>query len=114
MAIATPNLDGPAEPVTRRAREYTIPGELLVSSVRALIYEGNVRRLVIKQDDGAVLMEIPLSVSAVNAVPMAVWVALGAVASLAPLYRVTVEHRPRAGVDRPRGRPHLSYCHHDV
>ena len=44
------------------ARKTTrVRGEALVEKVRELLHEGNVRRLVIKDDKGHTVMEIPVT-----------------------------------------------------
>lgn len=73
--------------------EYHIPGERLVERVRELVREGNARRVIVKNDAGHTLIEIPLTMGVVGAVLMPVWVALGSIAALASHYTVVVEKR---------------------
>jgi hypothetical protein len=40
--------------------EFRISGEQLLKTVRGLVHEGNIRRVIIKQDDRTIL-EIPLT-----------------------------------------------------
>ncbi|QDB79896.1 DUF4342 domain-containing protein [Georgenia sp. 311] len=78
--------------------EFKVSGDNLVTKVRELVREGNVRRVFIKNEAGETLLEIPLTagvaVTAVAAVAAPVLVAVGAVAAL--LTQVTV------GVERQR------------
>ncbi len=74
--------------------EHKVSGEKLLTRVRELIHQENVRRIIIKNDDGVVLMELPLSLGVVGAVMLPVWVALGAIAALAANYRIAVEKVP--------------------
>jgi hypothetical protein len=75
--------------------ELTVAGNQLVKEVERLINEGNVRRLIIKQDD-KVLMEVSLTLGVVGAGALAIFaplpaVLLAAVAALAAaVARVTV------------------------
>jgi hypothetical protein len=62
-------------------------GELL-EQVKRLIAEGNVRRVVVKQE-GQVVAEFPLTVGVVGAVLAPVLAAIGALAAL--LTRCTIE-----------------------
>jgi len=73
--------------------EHKVPGEKLVERVKDLIREGNARRVIVKNDEGQTLMEIPLTVGVVGAVLIPVWVALGAIAALATSYTLVVEKK---------------------
>ena len=48
--------------------EVKVLGNELVDKVKALIHEGNVRRIIIKDEHGHTFVEIPVSVAAVGAV----------------------------------------------
>lgn len=76
------------------SEEHKVSGERLVERVRELIKEGNARRIIVKNDEGHTLIEIPLTMGVVGAVLMPVWVALGAIAALATSYTLVVEKRP--------------------
>src|SRR6185437_1726245 len=54
--------------------EYKIDGQHLLSRVKEIVHEGNVRRIIIKNEQGHSLIEIPLSIGVVGAVLMPVWV----------------------------------------
>lgn len=70
--------------------EYSISGEKLISNIKELIRETNVRHIIIKNDRGETLIEIPLSVGVVGVLLLPVWAALGAIAALAADLRITV------------------------
>ncbi|MCZ7543881.1 MAG: DUF4342 domain-containing protein [Anaerolineae bacterium] len=78
------------EPATEAGRTWTeeleVAGSDLLKTVENLIHEGNVRRVIVKQD-GRVLFDLPLTVVAVATVVTAFWApflaALGGVAGLA-------------------------------
>jgi len=44
--------------------EIEVSGQHLVEEIRRLIGEGNVRKLVVKTDDGSVLLTLPLTAGA--------------------------------------------------
>jgi hypothetical protein len=71
--------------------EFRVRGEHLVSRIREILHEGNVRRIIIKNDEGRTLLEIPLTIGVVGAVLAPVWAALGALAALAADLRIVVE-----------------------
>lgn len=62
--------------------EFTINGEKVVEKVKELIKEGNARRIIIKNEKGDPVMEIPVTVGVVGAVLLPVLAALGAMAAL--------------------------------
>ena len=61
--------------------ELQVMGEQLLSKVRELLHEGNVRRIIIKQE-GRTIMEFPLTVGVVGVVAAPVLVAIGAISAL--------------------------------
>jgi hypothetical protein len=71
--------------------EYKIDSKDLLSRVKQIVHEGNVRRIIIKNDAGHSLLEIPLSIGMVGAVLLPVWVAIGAIAALTAHYTLVVE-----------------------
>jgi len=63
--------------------EIKVTGQQLVETVKKLIHKGNVRRLIIKNEKGETLIEIPVTVATVGALLLPVLAALGAIAALA-------------------------------
>lgn len=61
--------------------ELQVMGEQLLSKVKELIHEGNVRRIIIKQD-GNTIMEFPLAVGVISVIAAPVLVAVGAIGAL--------------------------------
>jgi CBS domain-containing protein len=75
------------------SEEVTVPSDDLIERVKALIHEGNVTRIIIKDEKGKTLLEIPATVGLVG-VLLAPWLAaLGVIAALATKCRITVERR---------------------
>ena len=70
--------------------EFKVSGGQLVDKVKELIHEGNVRRIVIKQD-GKTLLEIPLTIAVVGAVLAPILAAVGALAALITDCTIRVE-----------------------
>lgn len=77
--------------VPPRMEEFKISGDELVAKVRAVLHEGNVRRLIIKNEAGDTLVEVPLTVGLVGAALLPVWAAIGAIAALATDCTIVVE-----------------------
>lgn len=76
--------------------EFKVTGAKLVEKVKALIKEGNVRRIVLKNPDGRVLMDIPVNAGIAGAVLLPLWAAIASVVVLATDYTVQVERDPAA------------------
>ncbi len=73
------------------SEEYHVTGDTLVSKIKELVHQGNIRRLIIKDEEGRTVLEVPLTFGVVGAVLLPVWVALGAIAALAAHYTIVVE-----------------------
>jgi hypothetical protein len=71
--------------------EIKVLGNELADKVRSLIHEGNVRRIIIKNEQGHTFVEIPVSVAAVGAVFAPVLAAVGALAAMAAKFTIVVE-----------------------
>ncbi len=76
-----------------RMNEFKVKGEELMRKVRELVHEGNVRRIIIKDDKGATYIEIPLSFGVVGALLAPVLAAVGALAALASNFTIEVVRR---------------------
>lgn len=78
-----------------RTEEFTLNGDEVVAKVRELINEGNIRRLILRNEDGKTLMEIPLSVGLVGGVAVValapILAAVGALAALVTRLSIVVE-----------------------
>lgn len=65
----------------------------LVKKVKELIHEGNVRRIIIKNDQGDTVIEIPVTIGIVGAILAPVLAAVGAVGALAGRWTIEVDKR---------------------
>lgn len=71
--------------------EFQISGNKLIEKVKELIHEGNIRRLIIKNEQGQTLVEIPLTLGIVGAALAPVLAAVGAIAALVTRMTLVVE-----------------------
>ena len=71
--------------------EFSVAGEEILAKVKQLLREGNIRRVVIKDKTGHVLVEFPLTIGVVGAALAPMLVAVGAVAALISEATVVVE-----------------------
>lgn len=74
-----------------RWEEYKVEGEELLSKVKELVHEGNIRRVIIENDQGKTLIEIPLTLGVVGALLLPMAVAIGAIAAVVTDCTVRVE-----------------------
>jgi len=70
--------------------EFKVKGEELVEKVRQLIHEGNVRRLIIKDETGKVYLEIPVTVGVIGALIAPMLAAVGAIAAMVANLKIEV------------------------
>jgi hypothetical protein len=89
----------------RRTQEFTISGDEVVAKVKELIEEGNIRRLIIKNDEGRTMLEVPLTLGLIGAALLPVLAAIGAAAAIATRCTIVVErdesHVPSAEIEPP-------------
>jgi Domain of unknown function (DUF4342) len=78
---------------TGNTEEHKVSGEGLVGRVKELVHQGNIRRIIVKNDKGQTLLEIPLTFGLVGAALMPVLVAIGSIAALAAEYTLVVEKK---------------------
>ena len=69
---------------------FKVAADQLVDAVKKLVHEGNVRRIVIKQD-GRTVAEFPLSIGVVGAVFAPMLAAVGALAAVLTECTIEVE-----------------------
>ncbi len=71
--------------------EFRVNGEELIAKVKQVIHEGNIRKVSIKDKDGKVLIEFPLTIGVVGLVLAPTLAAVGAIAALVGEATVVVE-----------------------
>jgi len=84
------------EDLGRVFEEIKVRAADLKEKVKDLIHEGNVRRVIIKDDHGVTFMEVPLSVATVGVILAPVLAAVGAIATVLSHFTVVVERGERA------------------
>ncbi len=86
-----PVCGAPAAKVTQE--EFTVTGSTVVDRVKELLHEGNVTRVIVKDEKGNTLLEIPATIGVIGTV-IAPWLAaLGVIAALATKCTIVVERR---------------------
>ena len=74
-----------------RTEEFSVNGEELLGKIKKLVKEGNIRRIIIKNKEGKVVFEIPLTFGVVGALIAPQLAAIGAIAALLTEATVVVE-----------------------
>lgn len=75
------------------SEEYSVSSDNLIQRVKELLHEGNVTRIIVKNEKGDTLLEIPATVGVIGVVLVPWLAALGAIAALATRCKIVVERR---------------------
>jgi hypothetical protein len=78
------------EPRKSWQEELSATGDELIDRVKSVVNEGNVRRIIIKQEDRT-LVELPLTIGVVGVLLAPQLAAIGAIAALVTRCTITVE-----------------------
>lgn len=71
--------------------EFRLTGGEILNKIKEILHEGNARRIILKDENGKVFMELPLTVGVVGALVAPILAAVGAVAALASNLTIVVE-----------------------
>lgn len=74
-----------------RREEFKVNGEDLVDKIKELVHEGNIRRILIKDKDDRILLDIPLTFGVLGVLVAPQLAALGALAALVGNATIVVE-----------------------
>jgi hypothetical protein len=77
--------------------EIQVLGRDLVEKVSGLIHEGNVQRIIVKDEHGNTFVEIPVTVAAVGVVLAPVLAGIGAISALVARFTIVVVRKEPAG-----------------
>jgi len=76
--------------MSEKKTEFRVKSKDLLNKIKELIHQGNIRRIVIKNDDDKTIVEIPLTLGVVGTVIAPIYAAVGAIAALAVNYKIEV------------------------
>ncbi|MFZ3073824.1 MAG: DUF4342 domain-containing protein [Minisyncoccales bacterium] len=93
MATKTSAKKSAKENAKSAREEFKVSGEKVVQKIKELIKEGNVRRIIIINDKGETMMEIPLTFAVVGTALAPVLAAVGALAALIANCTIIVERK---------------------
>jgi len=73
--------------------EFSVSSDDLVKKVKDILHEGNVNRIIVRDEQGKLLLEVPAAAGLIGAI-LAPWLAaLGAIAALVSECTISVERR---------------------
>lgn len=73
-----------------------VAAEEVTATVKKLLHDGNVRRIVVKNDREHVIIEIPVTAGVVIALAAPILVAVAALAAVVKDFRIEVQRMPEA------------------
>jgi hypothetical protein len=77
--------------MTAQREKIEVKGEELLATFKELVHEGNIRKVTILNEDGAKIVEIPLSVGVVGALLLPSLAAIGAIAAIVTKCTLEIE-----------------------
>jgi hypothetical protein len=81
--------------------EFKVKGEEVIGKVKELMHEGNVRRLIIKDESGKVYLEIPVTLGLIGAIIAPTLAAVGALAAMVANLKIEVIRTEEPEVTKP-------------
>lgn len=79
------------DPEATHSEEFKLDGGQVLDKIKTLIHEGNIRRIIVKNEDGKTLIEIPLTFGLVGIALLPIYAAVGAIAAVATRMVIVVE-----------------------
>ncbi len=80
--------------------EIKVAGDKLKSTLKHLIREGNVRRIIVRNATGRTLLDMPLSAGVAGAFLAPFWAAVAGIVALTKEYTIVVERDPETRVTK--------------
>ena len=74
-----------------KKEEFKVSGDDVLKKIKEIIKAGNVRKIILKNEKGKSLIEIPVTLGVIGAALLPVWAAIGAVAALVTKCTIVVE-----------------------
>ena len=88
---ATGPAAGPGGSSPPRSEEIQFSGDTLIAKIKEVIRAGNVRRVIIKNEEGRVLIDVPLTLGVVGTLLAPQLAAIGAIAALVLRGSIVIE-----------------------
>lgn len=98
--MSTPNPNSnPNSNSNSHSEEFQFSGDTLLSKIKELIRQGNIRRVLIKNEEGRVLIDIPLTIGVVGTLLAPQLAAIGAIAALVLKGSIVIEKEAPDNLD---------------
>jgi hypothetical protein len=86
---------------TSHKEEFKVSGGEVIDKIKEIIHEGTARRILLKNEEGTVIMEIPLTFALVGVVLAPIIAAVGAAAALLTRCTIVVERKEDQVEEKP-------------
>jgi hypothetical protein len=80
--------------------EIKVAGDKLKATLKQLIREGNVRRIIVRNASGRTLLDFPLTAGLAGALLLPFWAAVAGIVALAKEFTIVVERDPDTRMTR--------------
>ncbi len=74
-----------------KTEEFQVNGDDIIAKIKELVHEGNIRRVIIKNEEGRTLIDLPLTFGVVGVLVAPQLAAIGAIAALITHGTIVVE-----------------------
>lgn len=74
-----------------RSEEFKLDGAQVIAKIKELIHQGNIRRIIVMNEEGRTLIEVPLALGLAGVALLPVYAAIGAIAAMATRMVIVVE-----------------------
>ena len=92
QAETPPQADTPPQSGSApRVDEFSVTGDQVLEFLKKILHEGNIRRVVLRDESGKTLLEIPVTIGVVGVILLPVWAAIGAAAALVAKMTIVIE-----------------------
>jgi hypothetical protein len=71
--------------------EYQVSGDQVIAKIKALLHEGNIRRIKLKNRQGKTLLDVSVAVGIAGVILAPGWIVIGVLALLTPGLTIMVE-----------------------
>lgn len=72
---------------------FSVKGDKVMDKLKELFHQGNIHRIIIKNETGKTLIEIPMTLGVAGLLLLPIWVAVGTIVALATRCTIIVERR---------------------
>jgi uncharacterized OB-fold protein len=78
---------------TLKQEEFVVDSDRLIETIKELIHEGNIRRIIVNDEKGNLLLEIPMTIGLIGVLAAPWLAALGVIAAIATKCTIIVERK---------------------